>query len=129
MRLGFDKEDNWDEHHNRTRESESHKRVLRTVILIILGALLGMLLGVLVVQIAFAATGRSAGNTNVTIAGFAYSPNQAVVRVGDTVTWNNNDSAPHTVTANDASLDSGTLGQGGRIARGVFAHVRRDGGV
>ncbi|MCS6848946.1 MAG: G8 domain-containing protein [Anaerolineae bacterium] len=103
------------------------KRVLRTVILIILGALLGMLLGVLILQITFAATGHSAGNTNVTIAGFAYSPKQAVVRVGDTVTWTNNDSAPHTVTASDASFDSGTLGQGGVYSRtfgatGVFSY-------
>ncbi|MCS6847288.1 MAG: cupredoxin family copper-binding protein [Anaerolineae bacterium] len=103
------------------------KRVLRTAILIILGALPGMLLGVLVVQIAFAATGRIAGNTNVAIAGFAYSPRQVTVRVGDTVTWTNNDSAPHTVTANDASFDSGTLGQGGVYSRtfgatGVFSY-------
>ncbi|BCX04946.1 MAG: hypothetical protein KatS3mg053_2884 [Candidatus Roseilinea sp.] len=103
------------------------RRVLRTLILIVLGAVLGTLLGVLVLQIAFAATGRSAGNANVAIAGFAYSPKQAVVRVGDTVTWTNNDFAPHTVTANDASFNSGTLGQGGVYSRtfgatGVFSY-------
>ncbi|MFC1464103.1 MAG: cupredoxin family copper-binding protein [Candidatus Brachytrichaceae bacterium NZ_4S206] len=103
------------------------KRMLRTLILIVLGALLGMLLGVLVLQIASAATGRSAGNTNVAIAGFAYSPRQVTVRVGDTVTWTNNDFAPHTVTANDTSFDSGTLGQGGVYSRtfgttGVFSY-------
>lgn len=103
------------------------RRMLRTMILIVLGAVLGMLLGVLVLQIASAATGHSAGNTNVAIAGFAYSPRQVTVRVGDTVTWTNNDSAPHTVTANDASFDSGTLGQGGVYSRtfgvtGVFSY-------
>ncbi|MCS6848947.1 MAG: cupredoxin family copper-binding protein, partial [Anaerolineae bacterium] len=110
-----------------TERTKRIQRALRSVLLTSFGAVLGILLGALVLQITFAATGRSAGNTNVTIAGFAYSPKQAVVRVGDTVTWTNNDSAPHTVTASDASFDSGTLGQGGVYSRtfgatGVFSY-------
>ncbi|MCX7858826.1 MAG: plastocyanin/azurin family copper-binding protein [Chloroflexus sp.] len=97
-------------------------RILRT--LIVLGLLLGLLLGTLVLQNAFAATERSAGNAQVTIANFAYSPSQVTVRVGNSVTWTNNDSAPHTVTANDASFNSGTLGQGG-----VYSHTFNTTGV
>lgn len=99
----------------------------RSVLLTIVGVLLGVLLGALVLQIAFAITDHNAANLNVAISGFAYSPKQAVVRVGDTVTWTNNDSAPHTVTANDASFDSGTLVQGGVFSRtfdatGMFSY-------
>ncbi|HVC27163.1 MAG TPA: cupredoxin domain-containing protein [Nitrososphaerales archaeon] len=41
----------------------------------------------------------------------SYSPNPVTVVVGvnNTVTWVNNDSAPHTVTANDGSFDSGNM--------------------
>jgi len=41
----------------------------------------------------------------------SYSPDPVTVVIGvnNTVMWVNNDSAPHTVTANDGSLDSGNL--------------------
>lgn len=48
-----------------------------------------------------------------TIEGFAFSPNPLEIKVGTTVTWTNNDSAPHTVTANDRSFESPRLDQGG----------------
>jgi plastocyanin len=40
-----------------------------------------------------------------------YSPDPVTVVIGvnNTVTWVNNDSAPHTVTANDGSFDSGNM--------------------
>jgi nitrite reductase (NO-forming) len=43
-----------------------------------------------------------------------YSPQNITVVIGvnNTVTWKNNDDAPHTVTAADGSFDSGNLGQG-----------------
>ncbi len=45
---------------------------------------------------------------------FSYSPDQVTVVVGvnNTVTWVNNDNAPHTVTAYDGSFDSGNVGSG-----------------
>ena len=48
----------------------------------------------------------------VTIAGFAFSPGALTVKVGTSVTWTNQDSVAHTVTADDGSFDSGHLGNG-----------------
>ncbi|MGH2534222.1 MAG: cupredoxin domain-containing protein [Thermomicrobiales bacterium] len=53
-----------------------------------------------------------AQDSSVAIEGFAFAPGSITVSVGTTVTWTNNDSAPHTVTADDGSFDSGNLGQG-----------------
>jgi plastocyanin len=36
-------------------------------------------------------------------------PVTVVIGVNNTITWTNNDSAPHTVTANDGSFDSGAM--------------------
>ncbi|MBM2825457.1 MAG: LigC protein [Dehalococcoidales bacterium] len=58
-------------------------------------------------------TANLTGNVNeVIIAGFAFTPATLKVAVGTTVTWRNNDSAPHTVTALDNLFNSGTLSSG-----------------
>lgn len=52
------------------------------------------------------------GNT-VAIQYFAFQPVNLQVKVGTTVTWTNNDTAPHTVTFRDSTLkSSGVLRQG-----------------
>jgi len=49
----------------------------------------------------------------VAIQGFAYGPGTVKVKAGDTITWTNDDSAPHTVTAKAGrDVDSGTLENG-----------------
>lgn len=48
----------------------------------------------------------------VEIANFAYSQATLTVKVGDTVTWTNQDSAGHSATADDNSFDTGVLAQG-----------------
>jgi plastocyanin len=48
----------------------------------------------------------------VEIADFAYDPDPVAVQVGGKVTWLNQDSAPHTATAEDGSFDTGALEQG-----------------
>ena len=52
----------------------------------------------------------------VTIVDFAFQPATLEVPVGTTVTWTNQGSAPHTVTADDGSFDSGTLQPGGTFS-------------
>jgi len=53
------------------------------------------------------------GDATVTIAEFNYTPQTITIPVGGSVTWVNNDSAPHTATAQDREvLQSGTLNQG-----------------
>jgi plastocyanin len=49
----------------------------------------------------------------VAIAGFAFSPKDVTVTVGDTVTWTNSDATAHTATADDGSFDTGTIGANG----------------
>jgi amicyanin len=48
----------------------------------------------------------------VTIANFAYAPSNIQVSAGTTVTWTNQDTAPHTVTLKNGMKDSGWLRQG-----------------
>jgi plastocyanin len=64
----------------------------------------GLALALALVAPALAAT------KNVTIAGFAYSPNPVTINVGDTVTWTNNDAASHTATGN--GFNTGTISTG-----------------
>jgi plastocyanin len=54
-----------------------------------------------------------AGETAATIADFAFSPDPIEIRVGSTVTWTNEDSAPHTATGDNGEFDTGRLDQGG----------------
>jgi plastocyanin len=51
---------------------------------------------------------------HVDIMGFAYMPAELTIEAGDTVTWHNHDSAPHTVTVSDGpvTFNSGNLAQG-----------------
>lgn len=49
---------------------------------------------------------------DVAIADFTFAPADLEVAQGTEVTWTNDDPAPHTVTAEDGSFDSGTLEPG-----------------
>jgi plastocyanin len=55
-----------------------------------------------------------AATKSVMIMGYTYSPASLTVNVGDTVTWTNMDTAPHTVTVTDGPVkfDSGTMQKG-----------------
>jgi plastocyanin len=71
--------------------------------------------------------GGAAANAAVEIADFAFSPESLEVEAGTTVTWINNDSAPHTVTSDDGAFDSGTLETGDTFSftfdeAGTFAY-------
>jgi plastocyanin len=63
------------------------------------------------------AGGSPAANTQTTthevgMAGRAFSPATVEIRVGDTVTWTNDDDTGHTVTAADGLFDSGEMPEG-----------------
>ncbi|HZA82658.1 MAG TPA: cupredoxin domain-containing protein [Actinomycetes bacterium] len=54
----------------------------------------------------------AAGGTTVTMAGVAFAPAALTVARGTTVTFDNDDTAPHTVTARLVAVDSGVLDPG-----------------
>lgn len=58
-----------------------------------------------------AANSSGAGKT-ITISNFEFAPEVLEVKVGDTITVDNKDSAEHTVTAKDKSFDTGRFAGG-----------------
>jgi plastocyanin len=56
--------------------------------------------------------GAEGESERVAIADFAFDPPSLEVPVGTTVTWSNQDDAPHTATADDGGFDTGRLDQG-----------------
>jgi plastocyanin len=55
----------------------------------------------------------AAGGESVAIKGFAFAPTTIKAKVGQKITWSNDDPAAHTVTAKSGGeLDSGTIAQG-----------------
>jgi plastocyanin len=66
-----------------------------------------------------APSGEARKAEKVQIVEFAYGPDPVVVQVGGKVTWQNEDTAPHTATAEDGSFDTGTIEQG-KIGSATF---------
>ena len=59
------------------------------------------------------APSTDAGTVTATIANFAFSPATITAKVGDVVSWTNNDSAPHTATLkSDATCTTDNLANG-----------------
>ena len=59
-----------------------------------------------------APSGEAAKSEKVQIVEFTYEPDPVVVQVGGKVIWQNEDTAPHTATADDGSFDTGTIEKG-----------------
>lgn len=59
-----------------------------------------------------APSGDAALSEKVEIVDFAYDPDPVTIEEGGKVIWQNEDSAPHTATAEDGSFDTGTLEEG-----------------
>ena len=53
------------------------------------------------------------GTNEVWISGMAFNPATITVKAGTTIKWTNMDGIAHTVTSNDGTFDSGSLGGGG----------------
>ena len=67
------------------------------------------------------------GGVEARIVNFAFDPPSITAKVGDTVTWTNEDGAPHTVTLDDGSVGSQNLAKGAKFehtfgAAGTFAY-------
>ena len=56
-----------------------------------------------------APSGEAQKAVKVEIVDFTFSPATTTVQVGGKVNWANEDSAPHTATAEDGSFDTGTI--------------------
>ena len=67
---------------------------------------------------------HAAASGSVTIQNFAFNPGTVNVNTGDTVTWTNRDSSPHTATGNGGSFNTGTLKKG-QSASHTFAKPGR----
>jgi plastocyanin len=59
-----------------------------------------------------APSGEAQRAEKVEIVEFTYQPDPVTVQVGGKVIWQNEDTAPHTATADDGSFDTGTLERG-----------------
>ena len=57
------------------------------------------------------------GANTVSIVNMSFSPASLTVTAGTTVIWTNNDMITHTVTADDASFDSGNITMGTKYSR------------
>jgi plastocyanin len=53
-----------------------------------------------------------AADHSVSIKSMKFSPAELTIAVGDTVTFTNEDGAPHTASANDGSFETGRLSKG-----------------
>jgi len=59
-----------------------------------------------------APSGEAQRSEKVKIVEFTYQPDPVVVQAGGKVIWQNQDTAPHTATADDGSFDTGTIEKG-----------------
>ena len=55
------------------------------------------------------ATGGDGGEVKISMVDILYKPAEADVKVGQKVTWTNDDPVAHTVTAENGAFDSGTV--------------------
>jgi plastocyanin len=74
-----------------------------------------------------APSASSAGGSSVKVIDFGFDPTSITVKAGSSVTWTNTGSATHTVTADDASFDSGNFASGATFSQtfakaGTFAY-------
>lgn len=80
-------------------------------------AVIGLMAILFAASLGVASNSRvAAAGHQVQIADMAFQPGNLTVTVGDTVTWTNADSRPHTVTADGGAFDSGNVDEGGSFS-------------
>ena len=67
-------------------------------------------------------------SAEISIEDFVFDPIAITIKKGESVTWTNNDSAPHTVTSSSNLFDSGNLAKGEVYSRefsepGTYAYI------
>ncbi|MCY3017503.1 MAG: cupredoxin family copper-binding protein [Planctomycetota bacterium] len=72
----------------------------------------GSLFFVLLLLCGMAGQAANAATTSVSIVNFSFQPETVAIAPGDTVTWTNNDAAPHTATSDTSDWGSGILTAG-----------------
>jgi amicyanin len=95
------------------------RNALRAVLTALRAVLTGLLLTAAGVVLP-AATAQAATTHQIVMSGYAFSPRSLTITAGDTVTWVNEDQAPHNVktVSGPASFQSSMLNKGG-----VFSHT------
>ncbi|RFZ91347.1 amidase [Mucilaginibacter conchicola] len=66
-------------------------------------------------------TNPTGGTNAVSIKDFAFSPATITIKKGESVTWTNSDSAPHTATEDAGAFDSGSLATGAKFSKSFAA--------
>lgn len=66
-------------------------------------------------------------NFDIKMAGSKFTPESVTIKVGDKITWINDDSTPHTVSSDDGVFESGGLERGKIfeytfVAKGVYPY-------
>ncbi|OHV78455.1 cupredoxin family copper-binding protein [Ensifer sp. LCM 4579] len=84
-----------------------------------------MRIALAVAMLALALPAYAAGHA-VQIKGMKFNPAKLNVAVGDTVTFTNADSKPHTATALDGSFDTGRLAMGKSATVRITASGKHD---
>jgi plastocyanin len=83
-------------------------------------------------------SGGQEGEPAIDIQDFAFAPTELTVAAGTEVVWTNRDPAPHTVTAEDGSFDSGEIAPGetfsitlesGEVAYACLIHPDMQGSI
>jgi plastocyanin len=64
----------------------------------------------------FQATATLAGETDISIHNFMFTPDTITVPAGTTVGWQNDDTSPHTVTSMDGTFHSSALDTGDKFS-------------
>jgi plastocyanin len=79
-------------------------------------AVLMLVAAVAVIALASPGAARAQDDASVDIFDFGFDSPSITIEAGSTVTWTNTGNAPHTVTADDGTFDSGTLDNGGTFS-------------
>ncbi|HXB28514.1 MAG TPA: cupredoxin domain-containing protein [Puia sp.] len=86
------------------------RKFITTVLLTISAA-------IIIISCSKSNSNNNAQGTTISITSSGYSPATLTVVTGSSVTWKNNDSAPHTISSSDGSISSGMIAAGSSYSK------------